>query len=755
VSVSPTFSIVINTLNRAASLARTLDSLRWLRYAGRFEVIVVNGPSTDDSQAVIDSFAGRVRPARCDVANLSVSRNIGIAMARGSIVAFIDDDAVPEPEWLAQLAAAYDDPAVGAAGGFVFDHTGATYQARYCVVDRLGMPDFSPTGPTPQLCFPGSFRFPHLLGTNASFRRSALLEIGGFDEEYEYFLDETDVCVRLVDAGWLVAQLPHAYVHHKYAPSHLRGKNREAHFRFPLLKNRLYFLLRHARGHMTQEALLDNHRQHVENHRNAVNWLGQQGELPADAVARFPGDADRAWQVGLRRGLEGPLPGSFLDTAKLARWRGDFLPFETLPSHDGRSIVLVSRDYPPGHAGGIATFTGDLARALARLGRTVHVVAACAGIDHVDLEDGVWVHRLAARTHALPEAARAQGVPQHFWDWSQNAFDEVARIATHRDVQVVEAPIWDCQGIAFLHDRRWPLVTSLQTTMHFWLDTHPELRADPGWMQGWGTPIMACEKALMAGSDAVRAISAAIRRDIEAAYDMHLDDAQVVVAPLGLQELPAAPAGSPVTGAAKAGDGPELLFVGRFELRKGIDTLFEALPQVLAQVPQARIRLVGDCTLPGPGGQTFHEAFFASPQGAACAQRVRIDGLVDEAALLAAYQAADVFVAPSRFESFGLVFVEAMRAGKPVVGCDAGGVREIVADGVNGLLVPPGDSAALAGALVRLLQSQPLRDRMGQAGRALFQSRFTAQQMAQASLAIYQRAGQRHAQPTPSEQSPP
>ena len=431
--------------------------------------------------------------------------------------------------------------------------------------------------------------------------------------------------------------------------------------------------------------------------------------------------------------------------AKLARWGGEFLPFETLPAQDGRSIVLVSRDYPPGHAGGIATFTGDLARALARLGRTVHVLASCDGIDHVDFEDGVWVHRLAPRSHALPEAARAQGVPQHFWDWSKNAFDEVARIAGHRPVQVVEAPIWDCQGIAFLLERRWPLVTSLQTTMHFWLDSHPDRRADAGWMQGLGTPILRTEQLVMEGSDAVRSISAAIRRDIETAYGFRFDDDQVVALPLGIEDLPAPPAAAPP---AETNAGLQVLFAGRFEPRKGIDVLFEAIPAVLERLPQARFRLAGDASLPGPDGRSWQEAFFATPRGAACAGRVQVDGMLSDAALQAAYAAADLFVAPSRFESFGLVFVEAMRAGKPVIGCNAGGMPEIIAHGVNGLLVPPGDPAALADAIVTLLASVQERARMGQAGRRIYEERFTAPQMAQASLALYRKAQERHQQST-------
>ena len=204
----PSFSIVINTLNRGPVLQKALDSFRWLKYAGDFEIVVVNGPSTDNSEEVITSWRPHIRAGKCDVANLSVSRNVGICMAQGDIIAFIDDDAIPEPEWLTQLADAYRDPMVGAVGGLVYNHTGYDFQYKYCLVDRFGNADLSLPGPTPHLSFPKSGRFPHLLGCNSSFRRSALLEIGGFDEEYEYFLDETDVCLRIVDAGYIIAQLP-------------------------------------------------------------------------------------------------------------------------------------------------------------------------------------------------------------------------------------------------------------------------------------------------------------------------------------------------------------------------------------------------------------------------------------------------------------------------------------------------------------------------------------------------------------------
>ena len=100
----PSVSIVINTLNRADSLDKTLESFRWLNYDGDFEVIVVNGPSTDHSAKVVDKWCEHIRAATCDRPNLSMSRNIGINEARGEIVCFIDDDGVPEPEWLNQIS---------------------------------------------------------------------------------------------------------------------------------------------------------------------------------------------------------------------------------------------------------------------------------------------------------------------------------------------------------------------------------------------------------------------------------------------------------------------------------------------------------------------------------------------------------------------------------------------------------------------------------------------------------------------------
>ncbi len=95
--------MVIHTLNRCHSLSHSLASLELLNYA-RFEVVVVGGPSTDDTAAVLDRYGDRIKRVHVDEANLAVSRNVGIRAASGELVAFSDDDAVADPAWLSSLA---------------------------------------------------------------------------------------------------------------------------------------------------------------------------------------------------------------------------------------------------------------------------------------------------------------------------------------------------------------------------------------------------------------------------------------------------------------------------------------------------------------------------------------------------------------------------------------------------------------------------------------------------------------------------
>jgi glycosyltransferase involved in cell wall biosynthesis len=154
-------------------------------------------------------------------------------------------------------------------------------------------------------------------------------------------------------------------------------------------------------------------------------------------------------------------------------------------------------------------------------------------------------------------------------------------------------------------------------------------------------------------------------------------------------------------------DGFQVLFVGRLVERKGVKNLIDAVRRMPADL-RARLVVIGD----GPERQGLE----------ALGGQVEFRGRVSDEALRAAYAGSDVLVLPSIVdargdtEGLGVVLLEAMSYGVPVVASDIGGITDIVEHDTSGLLVPPGDPAALAQALERLARDPALASRLGTAG---------------------------------------
>lgn len=730
----PRVSIVICTDGRAAALANTLRCLQYLDGPG-FEVCVVRGPTEDGTAEVLAAWEGRIKVAQNPERNLSVSRNIGIAMAAGEIVAFVDDDGLPEPAWLGQILAAFADPQVAGAGGIVMDHTGAQVQYHYASADRLGNADWQRSTPADGYNFPLSFNVPYVQGTNSAFRRDALLAVGGFDEEFEFYLDETDLCCRLVDEGWHIRQLPDAVVHHKVLPSAIRTADRVTRVLYPVLKNKLYFSLVNNRGHTPVSHAIADMTAFVQMQEGGVRHHVEARRLPPSDLDAFRADADRAWTVGLERGLSGQRRLLAPDLPE--RHAAPFLEFPRPVPEGGRGVfALVSQEYPPGRMGGIGRYVHQLARAAAELGHHVHVVTRGEGHDRVDFEEGAWVHRVLPRPAAPAPPPPGLPVPPHIWAHAATMLDAVREIAARQPVTAVYAPIWDCEGAAILLDGRFPLVTGLQTTLRFWLDSHPHIAADAAFRRDFAEPMLALERRLLLESDVVHAISAAIARDISAAYGVRLDAPRTSVVPLGLEDWSTLPDTAPEAlpeGAVRA------LFVGRLESRKGIDLLLEVAPRLLARHPALHFDIVGNDRIPGPDGVPYRAAFEAAVPAEERA-RLRFHGEVPEEALRGFYRACHLFVAPSRFESFGLILVEAMMYGKPAVACRTGGMVEVAEEGRTALLAEPGDAASLEACLDRLAGDPALRRALGEAGRRRYEARFAPGPMAEGVVALLRRA---------------
>lgn len=158
-------------------------------------------------------------------------------------------------------------------------------------------------------------------------------------------------------------------------------------------------------------------------------------------------------------------------------------------------------------------------------------------------------------------------------------------------------------------------------------------------------------------------------------------------------------------------DRPNVLFVGRLEYRKGFKYLLRAWPWVREVVPDARLLVVGAYNK----RQKRRFVVYARNRSI---RGVRFVGPTSDADLPRYYRSADVFCAPSAgFESFGIVLLEGMAAGVPVVASDIPGYRSVLDDGVQGVLVEPRHPQALAKALIDLLRDPVRREQMGRAGR--------------------------------------
>lgn len=702
-------SVVINTYNRAATLRNTLEGLRYQTYRD-FEVVVVNGPSTDGTDDLLSAYSDAARIFRCPEVHLSKSRNVGIANSAGDVVAFIDDDSVPDPNWIADLVAGYTGPDVGGAGGLVFDHTGSKLQYRYSACTRVATTNFDFEPPFDKYNRPGADPFLYLQGTNCSFRRDVLVEIGGFNDEIEYYLDETEVCLLTIDAGYRIAPLERAAVYHKYAASHIRTTKRVVLDPYSTIKNHCTFAVRYGSKTRPISDVLAEISRYLEGVKAGGRGAHNCGLLTADQLTYFLERAEAAAEFGIRQGLTKPRPFRRIPPTRPQ----DFRPYPIYRPAGGRlRACFVSREYPP-QDGGIGRLTADLAAGYAKFGHEVRVVTH--GEAHtVDFEDGVWVHRIPGENYE-GEALRGQPAA-HNLAHAAAVYKELDRIHGLNGLDVVSAPIWLCEGAVSNFDDRWATMLYLVTTM----GTIAQVGGAPD--NAHVRQMIALEREAVRSARYIYANSRAIleKATTEAGgtrgkpFVVHHASKDVA------HQYPP----------SERSDGRvRILFVGRIEVRKGVDVLLDAAYRVLERFPEAELHLIGRHNPVEGENMSILDRHRQSVAGRPDLDaRIRFHGGLPDDALRRAYADCDLLVLPSKYESFGLVLTEAMMFSKPVIGVRSGGPTEIVVDGENGFLVPPDDSDALADAIGRLVASAELRTRFGARGRQIYEQRFTTEIM--------------------------
>jgi glycosyltransferase involved in cell wall biosynthesis len=172
-----------------------------------------------------------------------------------------------------------------------------------------------------------------------------------------------------------------------------------------------------------------------------------------------------------------------------------------------------------------------------------------------------------------------------------------------------------------------------------------------------------------------------------------------------------------------------------------------AIPYVLEKYPLVHFTFIGRDTFinsryssfKGRGEESVKDSLLKNfPQ--AYKDDLTFLGHVEQEVLSQHLMSCDLFVAPSLYETFGLVYVEAMSYAKPVIGCAVGGVPEVIKDGETGILVPSEDHSSLGQAIIQLLKDPQMRIKMGKNAKADVENNFTIEHMVEKTLAAYKKA---------------
>ncbi len=408
------------------------------------------------------------------------------------------------------------------------------------------------------------------------------------------------------------------------------------------------------------------------------------------------------------------------------------------------NILYFPYEYPPLIVGGLGTYAYEMTRQYAKMGQSVTVFAKNPGnAPTKDVLNGVEVHRplLADVTDLLPLI-----VPEDVarWStWAQNYFAEMfmynilaatktinslAR-TNKRSYDVIASHDWLCAmaGIVCKKGLKKPLVFHFHSTEHG--------------RTGNGSPIVKnLERLAGRMADTIVTVSYAMRDELIA---LGHEENKIDVVPNGVDEKKYDPTNEKFSSqrvqafkdSIGVGRDPMILFVGRLTSVKGVDTLVQAMPSILREVPNAKLVILGK------GEQEDLIKHLVSNLGIRKNVVTRFE-FVNEEERLMYYAACDVAVFPSKYEPFGIVCTEAMSMGKPVVVGARGtsGFREqVVPNGPErcGSHANPYDPNEIARFTVEFLGDEEFRERCGRNGRKRVLANYTLEKVAAQTLDIY------------------
>lgn len=375
-------------------------------------------------------------------------------------------------------------------------------------------------------------------------------------------------------------------------------------------------------------------------------------------------------------------------------------------------VLHLTAEFPPHIWGGLGTAVGGLATASARAGLDVKVLLVAG--------DWFWSYGHRAETpeglrRAMVRDSRLEILP--------------AREADAVTVAVQLAEQWRPDVLHVHPVELWPIARGIRErtgipivyTVHSLNCAEYEVGNEPPEILG----LWRDQQEMIAGADRILALT----RDEKDLLLLSCPEAAGRVRVLG-NGIDGIDEARPVRRHVRKRD-LTVLFAGRFVERKGIRELLAAIPAILDKAPRARFVLVGGH---GTGAAV---AVGLPPELERWRDRIHFPGWLAPSEVTAWYRSADIQVIPSWYEPFGMVVLEGMLHGLALVASDLGGPAEILKHGRTGLLVPPRDAAALAAAVLRLLEDAKLRRRLAAAAAAEVRRRWLWPRIVERMQAIY------------------
>jgi glycosyltransferase involved in cell wall biosynthesis len=397
-------------------------------------------------------------------------------------------------------------------------------------------------------------------------------------------------------------------------------------------------------------------------------------------------------------------------------------------------IAFVSYEYPPDTAfGGIATYVRQAARMLAHRGHEVEVFTASPNRQGTEELDQVTVHRIQisdrrqfAQDIAPIFAERHLAIPFDVLEGPDFGADAAVIAAEFPALPLVlklHTPSYVLNQIGFipptaLTQARFMLGALRRGRWPQMIATKPYNReADPEYYHSLQAKVIA-------------APSQAIAARVQA--DWQLDANKIYAVPYPYIPTP------DLTQIPIETNTQRISFLGRLEIRKGILDLVEAIPEVLQQYPTATFRFIGPAW-PSPKAHLDMQAYIGEKLKR-YQDSIEFTGAVPLDTIPHYLAQTDICVFPSIWESFGLVCLEAMSAGRGVIASHAGGMAELLDQGNAGLLIPPKQPGQLAAAMIKLLRHPELRQHYGRTSRARVLEHYNLDGIAQLQESCYQQA---------------